>query len=101
EPSNPIGVTVLRFADHPDESFYRAHAMGDGYQYIEMRDGMLLAAMVRPPFGKKLSDGPFPTVVEYSGYSPADPDSPEPSTLIAELLGFATVGVNIRGSRSS
>src|SRR5262245_9948368 len=57
--------------------------------------------MVRPPAGKKLSDGPFPTVIEYSGYSPADPDSPQPSTLISEFVGFATVGVNMRGSGCS
>jgi predicted acyl esterase len=40
-------------------------------------------------------------VIEYSGYSPADPDSPQPSTLIAEFLGFATVGINMRGSGCS
>ncbi len=45
--------------------------------------------------------GPYPTVVEYSGYSPADPTSPQPSTLIASALGFATVGVNIRGTGCS
>src|SRR5438093_11411076 len=57
--------------------------------------------MVRPPLGKSFSDGPFPTVVEYSGYDPSNPDSPQPSTLIASALGFATVGVNMRGSGCS
>jgi predicted acyl esterase len=94
-------VTVLRFADNPPPSFYEKQALVDGYQYIEARDGTLLAAMVRPPAGKSLSDGPFPTVIEYSGYSPADPDSPQPSTLISEFVGFATVGVNMRGSGCS
>ena len=48
-----------------------------------------------------LADGPFPTVVEYSGYDPANPDARSPSTLIAQALGFATVGVNMRGSGCS
>jgi len=40
-------------------------------------------------------------VVEYSGYAAADPDNPQPSTLIVSALGFATVGVNMRGSGCS
>src|SRR5262249_19093688 len=71
------------------------------YQYIRMRDGTLLAAMVRAPIGQHLSDGPFPTLVEYSGYAVADPDNPQPSSLIASALGYATVGVNMRGSGCS
>src|SRR4029450_10665067 len=55
----------------------------------------------RPPLGRSLADGPFPTLVEYSGYSVADPDNPQPSSLIASALGFATVGVNMRGSGCS
>jgi predicted acyl esterase len=94
-------VTVLRFADNPPVGFYKKQKLVDGYQYIETRDGTLLAAMVRPPAGKNLSDGPFPTVIEYSGYSPADPDSPQPSTLISQFVGFATVGINMRGSGCS
>lgn len=94
-------VTVLAFEDHPPASFYQAQRLVDGYQYLTMRDGTLLAAMVRPPAGKTMAGGPFPTVVEYSGYSPADPDSPQASTLIASVLGYATVGVNMRGSGCS
>jgi hypothetical protein len=96
-----VPATVLEFGDNPDESFYRQQTLHDGYQYIRTRDGTLLAAMVRPPIGKSFSDGPFPTVVEYSGYDPSNPDSPQPSTLIASALGFATVGVNMRGSGCS
>ena len=99
--SEPMPVTVLKFSDHPAPSFYRRQVLERGLQYIEARDGTLLAAMVRPPPGKTLADGPFPTVVEYSGYAAADPDSPQPSTLIASALGFATVGVNMRGSGCS
>jgi uncharacterized protein len=92
---------VLRFRDHPNGAFYAQQTLGEGFQYIQARDGTLLAAMVRAPLGKRLSDGPFPTVVEYSGYPAADPDSPQPSTLLASALGFATVGVNMRGSGCS
>jgi uncharacterized protein len=94
-------VTVLRFGDNPDQSFYAQQSLHDGFQYIRARDGTLLAAMVRAPLGQTLADGPFPTVVEYSGYPAADPDNPQPSTLIASALGFATVGVNMRGSGCS
>jgi predicted acyl esterase len=94
-------VTVLAFDDHPDPSFYASQTLEAGLQYIEMRDGTLLAAMVRPPAGKTLADGPFPTVIEYSGYAAADPNSPQPSSLILSVEGFATVGVNMRGSGCS
>jgi hypothetical protein len=97
--SHPVRIAEL--GDHPARSFYEAQQLESGYQYIETRDGTLLAAMVRPPAGKTLDQGPFPTVVEYSGYSPADPNSPQPSTLLASVLGFATVGVNMRGSGCS
>jgi len=94
-------VTVLEFRDHPNRAFYERTTLVDGFQYIPARDGTLLAAMVRPPAGKRLSDGPFPTLIEYSGYSPADPENFQPSSLIASVLGFATVGVNMRGSGCS
>src|SRR5262249_31475373 len=70
-------------------------------QYSRTRDGTLLAAMVRAPLGKTLADGPFPALVEYSGYAAADPDDPQPSTLIMSALGYATVGINMRGSGCS
>lgn len=94
-------ATTLVFENHPDPSFYQSQTLVGGYQYIQMRDGTLLAAMVRPPLGRSMADGPFPTLIEYSGYSPADPDSPQPSTLLASALGYATVGVNMRGSGCS
>jgi putative CocE/NonD family hydrolase len=56
---------------------------------------------VRGPLLKPFADGPHPTVVEYSGYAAADPDNPQASSLIASALGFATVGVNMRGSGCS
>jgi predicted acyl esterase len=96
-----VPVTVLSFKDRPDPSFYQQQTLHDGLNYIQARDGTLLAAMVRPPLGQSLANGPFPTLVEYSGYAVADPDNPQPSSLIASALGYATVGVNMRGSGCS
>lgn len=73
----------------------------DGFQYIEMRDGTLLSVMVRFPDPLLYGEGPWPTVVNYSGYSPSRPDSLDSGIQIATILGFATVGVNMRGSGCS
>ncbi len=95
-------VMTLRFEDHPPQSFYQAQTLVEGLNYIQMRDGTLLAAMVRAPLGQSLLPGhKYPTVVEYSGYAAADPDNPQPSTLLAQALGYATVAVNMRGSGCS
>ncbi|MEZ5374486.1 MAG: CocE/NonD family hydrolase [Microthrixaceae bacterium] len=48
-----------------------------------------------------IEDGPYPTVVEYSGYGASRPDSPQPGSRIAGFLDFATVGVNMRGTGCS
>ena len=96
-----VPVTVLKLTDNPNASLYSGQSLQEGFQYIRMRDGTLLAAMVRPPFGRSLANGAWPTVVEYSGYSAADPDNPQPLTLLASALGFATVAVNLRGSGCS
>jgi predicted acyl esterase len=45
--------------------------------------------------------GPYATVVEYSGYDPANPNSTQPASGIAQMLGYATVGVNLRGTGCS
>lgn len=72
-----------------------------GFQYLEMRDGVLLSAMVRFPDPLFYGEGPWPTVIEYSGYSPSRPDDPDNGTRIANAMGFATVSVNMRGSGCS
>ncbi|MBI3783860.1 MAG: CocE/NonD family hydrolase [Deltaproteobacteria bacterium] len=90
---------VLSRDDVPPDSFYDAQHLDKGFTYIEMRDGVKLSATVRFPGGAKAP--PYPTVIEYSGYGPSNPDSPEPGTMIAGLLGFATVGVNMRGTGCS
>ncbi len=118
-------VTVLDETDTPDQAFYDDQQLEQGLNYITMRDGIELAATVRLPQGKTLDDGPFPTVIEYSGYenaSPgdplasiaaqladpeaeADPLAPATSTatgsILSPLLGFAVVSVQIRGSGCS
>ena len=96
-------VTIRRFEEHPGDAFYEAQPpLVEGLNYIQMRDGTLLAAMVRPPLNQTFAPGRiFPTVVEYSGYAAADPQNPQPSTLLAQVLGYATVGVNMRGSGCS
>ena len=95
--SAPVNVTS--WTSPPPESFYAAQKIGDGYGYLRTRDGILLSMTVQLP--GPADKGPYPTVIEYSGYSPADPKSPQPSTQIAQALGYATVGINMRGTGCS
>lgn len=97
--SEPVDVTGVD--DHPEQSFYDDQQIEEGYGYLTTRDGTELAINVTLP--GPIEDGPYPTVIEYSGYDPANP---EPSLVtISKTLaggqGFATVGVNIRGSGCS
>ena len=108
DPSGEVEAKTLNFSDHPSGDFYSNQTLREGLNYIEMRDGTLVSAMVRAPAvcpggatSCTLEDGPYPTLVEYSGYSVSDPDNPQPSTLIGTVLGYATVGVNMRGSGCS
>ena len=55
-------------------SFYRGPEAEAGAQLREVRDGVELAMTVRLPAGKTLDDGPFPTLIEYSGYQVAAPN---------------------------
>ena len=57
--------------------------------------------MVRFPDPRFYGDGPYPTVIELSGYDPSNPADPEPGSLIAQAFGYATVGVNLRGTGCS
>ncbi|EGD53616.1 CocE/NonD family hydrolase [Gordonia neofelifaecis] len=119
--SAPVTVTGAD-SPPPAPSLY-GQTLHEGLNYITMRDGVSLAATVRLPYGKKLSDGPFPTVIEYSGYQNAAPDDlivgavgekvgvPDPqapassvivgATLATQMLGFATVSLQMRGSGCS
>jgi predicted acyl esterase len=111
EDTDPVQVTepfeVWGYEDHPDPSFFddQAGEIGpegdatDWFGYATMRDGVQLSLNVRLP--GPVEEGPYPTVIEYSGYGPANPDRTEPGSMIAGLLGFATVGVNMRGTGCS
>jgi hypothetical protein len=73
----------------------------NGFNYLEMRDGVRLSAMVRLPDEAIHGPGPYPTVIEYSGYGPSNPTAEEPSGRLARAVGYATVSVNMRGSGCS
>jgi predicted acyl esterase len=111
EDTTPAQVTkpfdILGRDDHPKASFFDAEAGKVGptgtatswFGYVTMRDGVKLSVNVRLPGPP--DKGPYPTVVEYSGYGPSNPDATEPGSLIAGLLGYATIGVNMRGTGCS
>ncbi len=122
-PTATAGFRVLSTTDTPPGSLYSGQQMVAGLNYITMRDGVKLAATVRLPPGKTLADGPFPTVIEESGYaiaaphslidavlhlngeSTSDPLVPDMATavgsLLAPLLGYATVSLQMRGTGCS
>ncbi len=99
----------------PAPSFYEQELeIGSGY--LETRDGTLLSYFLVLPGPPE--EGPYPTLVNYSGYSPGRPgqvvaeefceiypimcDAPSfPTGLIAGLLGYAVIGVNLRGTGCS
>lgn len=94
---DPVAVTVTDFDDPaPAQEFYDAQVLEEGFGYLTTRDGTTLSANVSLPPG----DGPFPTVVEYSGYDPSNPANTRFSQ-IYNALGFAYVGVNMRGTGCS
>ncbi len=132
----PPGTYSLRLADTPDDAvhdlvvlgpdnslpdvaFYANQRLTEGFGYLTVRDGTTLSAYVFLP--GPAEDGPYPTVVNYSGYSPSRPGealggpadalcnlypilcaAPEsPSLLLAGLMGYAVVGVNMRGTGCS
>lgn len=108
--------SVLGVDETPEQAFYDEQVLEgvpyspldgldgdpeDAFHYLTMRDGVTLSATVRLPSPLFYGEGPYPTVVEYSGYAPSRPDRPDQGTFIANALGFATVSVNMRGSGCS
>jgi predicted acyl esterase len=103
----------------PETTFYSDQMLQPGFNYISTRDGTRLSAYVTLP--GPAEDGPYPTIVNYSGYEPSRPggvldeslvsfcsflpvlcDAPNhPAGLIAGFMGYATVGVNMRGTGCS
>lgn len=91
---------VMGVQDLPDPSLYDQE-LAEGFGYLTMRDGVTLSVNTWFPNEQLYGPAPWPTVIEYSGYGPSNPDAPQPGTLLANLLGFAVVGVNMRGTGCS
>jgi uncharacterized protein len=84
----------------PSTRIYDQHLPAGGYGYLRTRDGTSLAIDVRLP--GPADKGPYPTLVEYAGYGYADPAGPDSGiAAVGELLGFAVVDVNMRGTGCS
>jgi predicted acyl esterase len=97
--STPLTVLPDRSAP-PSTTVYDQHLPVSGYGYMHTRDGTSLAIDVRLPGPAAV--GPYPTLVEYAGYGYADPAGAESGiSAIANLLGFAVVDVNMRGTGCS
>jgi predicted acyl esterase len=118
----PHGAVSKAVTVHPgratpwDPAIYRQAIPDKGYGYLTTRDGTRLAIDVHPPTspaGLGLPDvtlppgvpdyaPPYPTLIEYSGYGYADPSGPENGIgILANLMGFAVVDVNMRGTGCS
>jgi predicted acyl esterase len=96
-------------------SVYNQSIPSDGYGYLSTRDGTKLAINVHPPQDvadvlplpdgielPNVGPGPYPTLIEYSGYGYADPAGPQSGiAILANLMGFTVVDVNMRGTGCS
>ncbi len=93
-------VRVLSPDDHPDPRFYHAQDLEPSEGYLETRDGTLLAYQVVLPDPDVFGPGPYPVVVDYSAYRPSIDLFDGVGHRFPDL-GYATVGVNMRGSACS
>jgi predicted acyl esterase len=97
--SGPLRVMTDQDAP-PTTEVYDQDLPRGGYGYLRTRDGTKLAMSVRLP--GPADHGPYPTLVEYSGYGYARPSGAQSGiSPIANLLGFAVVDVNMRGTGCS
>src|SRR5881275_2388082 len=123
DPSGPKSgpITVHSDAAAPwDPGIYDQSIPDNGYTYLTTRDGTKLAIDVHPPTSPAGQPGapsfihlptfpanssyapPYPTLIEYSGYGYADPSGPVNGiAVLANLMGFAVVDVNMRGTGCS
>jgi predicted acyl esterase len=96
----------------PSTDFFNQSIPSSGYGYLTTRDGTQLAIDVHPPQDvthvvpgvelPPLPSGPTPTLIEYSGYGYANPAGPESGiAILANLMGFTVVDVNMRGTGCS
>lgn len=97
------GLTVTNPTDHPADAWYVDQVAADpleaGFGYITTRDGTKLSANVNFPIDA--GPGPWPVVVNYSGYDPSQPGLPPAESLLYMAQGYAVVGVNMRGTGCS
>jgi len=109
--SEPLDVLTTQSAP-PDTGIYNQSIPSSGYGYLTTRDGTRLAIDVHPPQDvthvlpgvelPPLPSGPTPTLIEYSGYAYANPAGPENGiSILANLMGFTVVDVNMRGTGCS
>ena len=108
--SGPLTVLTTRPAP-PSTGVYNQQIARKGYQYLRTRDGTRLAIYVHPPedvsnaagiSAPKVPTGPTPTLIEYAGYGYANPEGPESGiAILANLMGFTVVDVNMRGTGCS
>jgi uncharacterized protein len=109
-------LTVLSTAPAPPSTgVYNQSIPSRGYGYLTTRDGTQLAINVHPPQDvanvlplpdgvdlPTLPSGATPTLIEYSGYGYADPAGPQSGiAVLANLMGFTVVDVNMRGTGCS
>jgi uncharacterized protein len=93
-------LTVLSDKSAPPSTDIYDQDLQEGYGYLTTRDGTKLAIDVHLP--GPAEDGPYPTLIEYSGYGYANPAGPQSGIQpVAALLGFAVVDINMRGSGCS
>lgn len=100
-------VTVTDETDTPPPSLYTGQTLpignldaNSGYGYITTRDGTQLSVQVVLPGPPDA--GPYPTIMEYSGYDPSSPTTGQPQyKLMLPPQGYAWVGVNMRGTGCS
>jgi uncharacterized protein len=118
-PRGPLSGPITVHTEQPTPwttSFYKQSIPYDDYGYLTTRDGTKLAYKVWPPTTPAgqgtppftLPSGlpdyapPYPTLIEYSGYGYANPDGPQSGiAVLANLMGFAVVDVNMRGTGCS
>ncbi len=109
--SDPLAVFSEEPAP-PSTSVYDQDIPSSGYGYLTMRDGTKLSIYVHPPqdisnvLGVNLPKlpvgGPTPTLIEYAGYGYANPAGPQSGiAILANLMGFTVVDVNMRGTGCS
>jgi predicted acyl esterase len=110
--SGPLRVISTKPAP-PSTDIYNQSIPSSGYGYLTTRDGIQLAIDVHPPQDvtqhvvpglglPTIPTGPTPTLIEYSGYGYADPAGPQSGiAILANLMGFTVVDVNMRGTGCS